>query len=126
MATASKSPGLAGVVGSALGLVFASYSSVDYAQHLDRRLHDVHCSLIPGLTGSGAEENPCRAAMYSAYAAVFRDRYWGGIPISLLAVGALRDGGARPLRLGPLDDSPVLVLRSPWRCGVAHSKFRAQ
>ena len=38
-----------GIAGSLLGLVFAAYSSVDYAQHLDRHLHDVHCSLIPGL-----------------------------------------------------------------------------
>jgi uncharacterized membrane protein len=77
-----------GMAASALGLVFAALSSVDYAQHLDRHLHDVHCSLIPGLSGGADEENPCRAAMYSAYSALFRGSYWGGIPISLFALGA--------------------------------------
>ena len=76
------------LVGSILGLTFAAYSSVDYAQHIDRRLHDVHCSLIPGVTTGADEENPCRAAMYSAYSALFRGAYWGGIPISLFAIGA--------------------------------------
>lgn len=77
-----------GLVASALGLTFAAYSSVDYARHLDRHLHDVHCSLIPGLAAGADEENPCRAAMYSAYSALFRGTYWGGIPISLFALGA--------------------------------------
>jgi hypothetical protein len=77
-----------GLAASLLGLTFAALSSVDYAQHLDRHLHDVHCSLIPGLSGGADEENPCRAAMYSAYSALFRGSYWGGIPISLFALGA--------------------------------------
>jgi len=77
-----------GLAASVLGLIFAAYSSVDYARHLDRHLHDVHCSLIPGLASGADEENPCRAAMYSAYSAIFRGTYWGGIPISLFALGA--------------------------------------
>jgi uncharacterized membrane protein len=78
-----------GLAASIFGLTFAVLSSVDYARHLDRHLHDVHCSLVPGLTTrADDEENPCRAAMYSAYAAVFRGALWGGIPISLFAVGA--------------------------------------
>jgi uncharacterized membrane protein len=81
-------PAILGAVASILGLTFAAYSSVDYAAHLDRRLHDVHCSLVPGLTTGADEENPCRAAMYSAYSALFRGSYWGGIPISLFALGA--------------------------------------
>jgi hypothetical protein len=84
----SRSYAILGMVGSLLGLVFAAYSSIDYAQHLDRHLHDVHCSLIPGLVSGADEENPCRAAMYSAYSALFRGSYWGGIPISLFALGA--------------------------------------
>ena len=83
-----QKPAILGGVASVLGLTFAAYSSVDYAAHLDRRLHDVHCSLVPGLTTGADEENPCRAAMYSAYSALFRGSYWGGIPISLFALGA--------------------------------------
>src|SRR5262249_3606742 len=30
----------------------------------------------------------CRAAMYSPYSALFKQKYWGGIPISLFALGA--------------------------------------
>jgi hypothetical protein len=74
-------------VGSVLGLLFASYSTLDYAAHLDRRLHDVHCSFIPGAPPT-SEAEACRAAMYSSYSAVLRDSLWGGIPISLFALGA--------------------------------------
>lgn len=84
----TKTPAVLGLSGSALGLVFAGLSTLDYARHLDRKLHDVHCSLIPGLTAGSDEENPCRAAMYSIYSAVFRGQYWGGVPISLFALGA--------------------------------------
>jgi uncharacterized membrane protein len=88
MPSAKRTYAIFGIAGSFLGLVFASLSTVDYAEHLDRHLHDVHCSLIPGLVSGADEENPCRAAMYSAYSALFRGNYWGGIPISLFALGA--------------------------------------
>jgi uncharacterized membrane protein len=80
-------PAALGLVASALGLVFSSSSTLDYASHLDRRLHDLHCSFIPGAPPTDAAE-ACRTAMYSPYAALLRDRYWGGIPISLFALGA--------------------------------------
>jgi hypothetical protein len=75
------------LVGAVLGLVFASYSTVDYAAHLDRRLHDVHCSVIPGAAPQ-AEAEGCRAAMYSPYGAVLKDQYWGGLPVALPAQGS--------------------------------------
>src|SRR5271156_3027730 len=81
-------PAALALVAALLGLTFGSLSSLDYIQHLDRQVHDVHCSYVPGL---GAEQSPDNArpvAMYSPYAALFRDRYWGGVPISLFAVGA--------------------------------------
>jgi uncharacterized membrane protein len=78
---------LVALVASLLGLLFGSYSTFDYAKHLDRRLHDIHCSIIPGAAPTDAAD-ACRAAMYSPYSALFKEKYWGGIPISLFAVGA--------------------------------------
>jgi uncharacterized membrane protein len=83
----SRTPAIIALVGSILGLVFAATSTFDYAAHLDRRLHDVHCSFIPGAPAT-SEAEACRAAMYSPYAALFRENIWGGIPISLFAIGA--------------------------------------
>ncbi|WP_394847704.1 hypothetical protein LZC95_09600 [Pendulispora brunnea] len=73
---------------SLLGLLFASYSTYDYAQHLDRQIHTIHCSFIPGASGDTTAENPCKVALFSSYSAIFRASYWGGVPISLFAVGA--------------------------------------
>ncbi|MDI1433066.1 vitamin K epoxide reductase family protein [Polyangium sorediatum] len=81
-------PSALALVASLIGLVFGGLSTLDYSKHLDRQVHDIHCSFVPGLAAGGAGENACRAAMYSPYSALFRDRYWGGIPISLFAVGA--------------------------------------
>ncbi|HKY39266.1 MAG TPA: vitamin K epoxide reductase family protein [Polyangiaceae bacterium] len=83
----SKAPAAIALFASLLGLLFASYSTLDYAEHLDRRLHDVHCSFIPGAAATG-EAEACRAAMYSPYSALLKDQYWGGLPISLFALGA--------------------------------------
>ena len=75
------------LAGAILGLVFAAYSTSDYAAHLDRQVHAIHCSFIPGADVSSDEGNPCKAALFSPYSAVFRQAYWGGIPISLGALG---------------------------------------
>ena len=81
-------PTVLALVAALLGLAFGGLSTLDYSKHLDRQVHDIHCSFVPGLTGADASENACRAAMYSPYSAVLKDRYWGGVPISLFAVGA--------------------------------------
>jgi uncharacterized membrane protein len=83
----SKLPAVLSLIAALLGLLFASNSTLDYAKHLDRRLHDVHCSFIPGAPAT-AEAEACRVAMYSPYSALFKEHYWGGIPISLFALGA--------------------------------------
>jgi hypothetical protein len=57
-------------------------------KHLDRQVHDIHCSFIPGAGVDTSADNACRVAMYSPFSALFRDRYWGGVPISLFALGA--------------------------------------
>ncbi|HSC86700.1 MAG TPA: vitamin K epoxide reductase family protein [Polyangiaceae bacterium] len=75
------------MAGSILGLLFAAYSTSDYAAHLDRGIHDLHCSVIPGMPPSSDAE-ACRAAMYSPYSAIARGAIWGGVPISLFALGA--------------------------------------
>jgi uncharacterized membrane protein len=81
-------PSALALVASLLGFAFALSSTLDYTRHLDRQVHDLHCSFIPGLGADASQEGACRAAMYSPYSALFKDRYWGGIPISLPAVGA--------------------------------------
>ncbi len=73
---------------SVLGLTFAAYSTFDYGQHLDRQIHAIHCSFIPGASVSTEADNPCKAALFSPYSALFRESYWGGVPISLFALGA--------------------------------------
>lgn len=87
MAPQSRIPAGLALAGAVLGLIFSAYSTFDYAAHLDRRLHDVHCSVIPGAPATSEAEG-CRTAMYSAYSALFREQYWGGLPISLFALGA--------------------------------------
>src|SRR4051812_1000893 len=75
-----------GVAGALWGLVFAGISSLDYASHLDRGLHDLHCSLIPGVEAVAGAEG-CRTALNSPYSAFFKREIWGGIPISLFGLG---------------------------------------
>ncbi len=84
---ASRLPAAVALLACLLGLVFAYNSTADYASHLDRQLHDMHCSFIPG-SGTTSEAEACRAAMYSPYSALLKEEYWGGIPISLFALGA--------------------------------------
>jgi hypothetical protein len=79
--------GALALAGALLGVVFAIYSTSDYTAHLDRQMHAVHCSFIPGADVSSDEANPCKAALFSPYSALFRQTYWGGIPISLGALG---------------------------------------
>jgi uncharacterized membrane protein len=76
------------VVAAALGLIFAGYSTYDYAQQLDRQVHAVHCSFIPGAPVSTDADNACKTALFSPYSALFRATWWGGVPVSLFALGA--------------------------------------
>jgi uncharacterized membrane protein len=66
-------------------LVFAGVSTYDFVQHLDRQVHSLHCSFIPG-GGADAGASGCQVAMMSPYSSVFRTTIWGGIPISLPAM----------------------------------------
>jgi uncharacterized membrane protein len=73
------------IVGAVIGIVFAGISSYDFVQHLDRQVHSLHCSFIPGGTHAG-NDSGCQAAMMSSYSSVFRTKLWGGLPISLPAM----------------------------------------
>ena len=42
------------LLASAAGLLFSGLSTYDFIQHLDRQLHGIHCSFIPGLGGLDA------------------------------------------------------------------------
>lgn len=69
------------------GLVFAAFSTAEFAQHLDRQVHDIHCSFIPGAEAEVEEESGCEVAMMSPYSSVLRTKIWGGLPIALPAMG---------------------------------------
>ncbi|MBI2394141.1 MAG: thioredoxin domain-containing protein [Deltaproteobacteria bacterium] len=68
--------------GAVVGLVFAGVSTFDFVRHLDRDVHGVSCSFIPGL-GRDATSSGCATAMMSAYSSVMRTTVWGGVPIAL-------------------------------------------
>lgn len=70
---------------SGLGAAFAGVSTADFISHLDRQVHSIHCSFIPG-AGQQLGESGCRAVMMSPYSSMFRRLMWGGLPISLLAL----------------------------------------
>ena len=73
------------LLGAAIGIVFAGLSTYDFVQHLDRQVHSLHCSFIPGMTHD-AGTSGCQVAMMSPYSSVFRTHVWGGIPIALPAM----------------------------------------
>jgi uncharacterized membrane protein len=72
------------LIGAVVGVVFAAVSTYDFVQHLDRQVHNLHCSFVPGVSHSG--ESGCQVAMMSPYSSVLRGRIWGGVPISLPAL----------------------------------------
>ncbi|MCA9576067.1 MAG: hypothetical protein KC668_11555 [Myxococcales bacterium] len=74
---------LATIAFALLGLFFASYATYDFASHLDRQVHGIHCSFLPGVEAAGTESSGCQVTLMSRYSSVFRTQLWGGIPISL-------------------------------------------
>ncbi len=84
MSTRIFAGGLA--IAAIAGLVFASVSTLDFVQHLDRQVHDLHCSFAPGLVEADQESKGCQVTLLSPYSSVMRTSLWGGIPISLGAM----------------------------------------
>lgn len=67
------------------GAIFSAVSTSDFIQHLDRQVHSIHCSFIPG-AGKELGESGCRTVMMSPYSSFFRESLWGGVPVSLWAL----------------------------------------
>ncbi|MDB4972067.1 MAG: hypothetical protein JWN48_408 [Myxococcaceae bacterium] len=73
-----------GLVGSALGLLFSSVSTYDFVAHLDRQVHGLHCSFLPGVVAPDLSATTgCHLTMMSPYSSIMRETLWGGLPISL-------------------------------------------
>ncbi len=73
-------------IAATLGLVFATFSTYDFVQHLDRQVHGIHCSFIPGLASTEVAGTGCHVTLMSPFSSVLRDVVWGGIPVSLPAM----------------------------------------
>src|SRR5690606_3915368 len=72
---------------STLGFLFAAVSTYDFVAHLDRQVHGLHCSFLPGVgTPDASGTSGCHLTLMSPYSSVLRDSIWGGIPISLPAM----------------------------------------
>jgi uncharacterized membrane protein/protein-disulfide isomerase len=75
------------LVASLAGFVFASFSTSDFVQHLDRQVHSIHCSFIPGITEADSSgTSGCHTTLMSPYSSVFRSSLWGGLPMSLMGM----------------------------------------
>jgi uncharacterized membrane protein len=71
------------VLAALSGLLFTSLSTSDFVQHLDRQVHSLHCSFIPGATPSTDAGSGCHVALMSPWSSVLRSLVWGGIPVAL-------------------------------------------
>jgi uncharacterized membrane protein len=71
-----------------LGVVFSAVSTFDFVAHLDRQVHAITCSIVPGMGPRDASgTSGCHAVLMSPYSSVFRSLTWGGIPIALPSLG---------------------------------------
>ena len=69
------------------GVMFAAVSAHDFIAHLDRQVHAITCSYVPGLGAADtAGSSGCHVTMMSPYSSVLRTATWGGIPIALPAL----------------------------------------
>jgi len=74
-------------IGSLVGFCFAATATYDFAAHLDRQVHNLHCSFIPGISsGASAASQGCQVTLMSPYSSLFRESVWGGVPIALFAM----------------------------------------
>lgn len=75
------------LVSALLGLLFAAFSTRDFVAHLDRQVHSIQCSFVPGLAKPDASgTSGCHVTLLSPYSSVLRQTLWGGVPIALPAM----------------------------------------
>lgn len=75
------------LLAAAAGFVFAAFSTHDFINHLDRQVHSLHCSFVPGLAAADASgSSGCHVTMMSPYSSFLRSMIWGGVPVSLPAM----------------------------------------
>ena len=75
------------LIAIAAGFMFAATSTYDFVAHLDRQVHGLHCSFLPGVgTPDATGTSGCHVTLMSPYSSIMRDTIWGGIPISLPAM----------------------------------------
>ncbi|MCB9697138.1 MAG: hypothetical protein H6738_10195 [Alphaproteobacteria bacterium] len=94
------------IVGAVLGVLFTSLSTFDFVQHLDRQVHAIHCSFVPGMPASTDAESGCHVALMSPWSSILRTWVWGGVPVALpgiplfafLAFRGIEGWAARGLR----------------------------
>lgn len=74
---------IATIVFALTGMFFAGFATLDFAEHLDRQVHGIHCSFLPGVEAASASTSGCQVTLMSRYSSVLRTSVWGGIPVSL-------------------------------------------
>ena len=60
------------LVAALAGLVFASVATHDFENHLDRQVHGIHCSFLPGLGAAESGNTGCHTTLMSPYSSVLR------------------------------------------------------
>lgn len=84
----SRLAAVAFTLSSLFGLIFTAFSTSDFVEHLDRQVHAIHCSFVPGLAAVDASASSgCHTALMSPYSSALRTWVWGGLPMSLLGMG---------------------------------------
>ena len=71
------------LLGALAGIMFSTISAGDFAQHLDRQVHSIHCSILPGGAADVSGTSGCHVALMSPYSSFFTGLVWGGIPVAL-------------------------------------------
>lgn len=98
-----------------VGLAFAWSSASDFTAHLDRQVHGIHCSFLPGSTPDVSGSSGCYVTLMSPYSSILRDTVWGGIPVALPAMAVFSYLAVLALGLllaGRQDDRRALAYQS--------------